>query len=77
MSKWEDVKNLVDKTVEHYGRLDVLICNAGIKFEDSFRRTSHEILQKIMQVNFMGKVLPIKAALEALDRKPGKHYPYW
>ncbi|MCB0844582.1 MAG: SDR family oxidoreductase, partial [Bacteroidetes bacterium] len=35
MGKWADVQNLVNQTLAHFGRLDILISNAGLKFEDS------------------------------------------
>ena len=71
MGKWADVQNLVNQTLAHFGRLDILISNAGLKFEDSFRRTTPEMLQKIIQVNFLGKVFPIKAAFDALVESQG------
>ncbi|MEZ4777260.1 MAG: SDR family NAD(P)-dependent oxidoreductase [Bacteroidia bacterium] len=71
MSQWQDVQALVSKTLSRFGQIDALICNAGIKFEDSFRRTSPETLQKILNVNFLGKILPIKAALESLIQTSG------
>jgi NAD(P)-dependent dehydrogenase (short-subunit alcohol dehydrogenase family) len=71
MGKWSDVQNLINQTLAHFGKLDILICNAGIKFEDTFRRTTPETLQQIIQVNFLGKVFPIKAALEALIESKG------
>lgn len=71
MSQWADVQNLIDQTISRFGRIDVLICNAGIKFEDSFRKTNPETLQKILNVNFLGKILPLKAALESLIETRG------
>ncbi|MDX2247428.1 MAG: SDR family NAD(P)-dependent oxidoreductase [Bacteroidia bacterium] len=71
MSRWEEVQNLIAQTINRFGRIDVLICNAGIKFEDSFRRTTPETLQKIWQVNFLGKILPVKAAFESLIQTQG------
>lgn len=71
MSKEDDVKNLIESTIAHYGRIDILICNAGIKFEDSFHQTDVNTLHKIMDVNFMGKVLPITYALPYLKQHGG------
>src|SRR5262245_63379019 len=35
----EDMRRFVTRAVETFGRLDVMICNAGIGFHDAFDRT--------------------------------------
>ncbi|MEM7369503.1 MAG: SDR family NAD(P)-dependent oxidoreductase [Bacteroidota bacterium] len=71
MSHWPDVQAMIQSTLDRFGRIDAIVCNAGIKFEDSFWRTSPETLQKIMDVNLLGQVFPIKAGLKALQKSRG------
>ncbi len=73
VSKKEDVENMVKKTVEKFGKIDVLVNNAGI-----YRRKPTETLEesewdKIMDVNLKGQFLCAKAVGEVMIRqKSGK-----
>lgn len=67
----EDNQLLIDKTIEQFGRLDVLICNAGISMRILFRDMELDLFQKIMQVNFMGVVSLVKKALPHLLETKG------
>lgn len=66
VSKQEDIDNIVDKTVEKYGRVDVLVNNAGIL--DAYKSPvaiTDEIWDKMFEVNVDSvmrasrKVLPL------------------
>jgi len=46
-----DVKNIIDSTIKHYGKLDVLINNAGILEAGSIESTSLEQYDKVFNVN--------------------------
>jgi len=46
-----DVKNIIDSTLEHYGKLDVLINNAGILESGSIETTSLEQYDKYVVTN--------------------------
>ena len=71
MSRWEDVERLIQETLDVFGQIDAIVSNAGLKFEDSLWRTSYETLSKIINVNFLGKVYPVKAGLDALRQSGG------
>lgn len=71
ISRWPDAQGLIEATLTRFGRIDAIVCNAGIKFEDSFWRTSPETLQTIIDVNLMGQVFPVKAGLKALQKSKG------
>lgn len=70
-SSESDNKQLVEKTLEAYGRLDVLICNAGISMRSLFEDLDMEMFQKVMQVNFTGVVSLVHAALPSLIESKG------
>ncbi|KAG5315569.1 DCXR reductase, partial [Pseudoatta argentina] len=46
-----DVKNIIDSTIKHYGKLDVLINNAGTWEAGGIESTSLEKFDNIMNVN--------------------------
>src|SRR5207253_638332 len=52
VSSEQDCKNLIDVTVNRFGRIDVLINNAGISMRALFADLDLEVLRKVMDVNF-------------------------
>lgn len=66
-----DCKNLIEKTVEKFGRIDVLINNAGISMRALFNQTDMEVMRKVMDVNYWGTVYCTKYALPWLLQLKG------
>jgi len=66
-----DCKNLIDKTVRQFGRIDVLINNAGLSMRGLFEDLHPEVLEKVMNVNFWGTVYCTKYALAHLFKTQG------
>lgn len=60
---------LVHSTVEHFGGLDILICNAGIT--DSRERNTVEEFDRIMAVNLRSQVALTQLALPHLEARKG------
>lgn len=63
VTRASDLDALVLAAVSSFGGLDVMICNAGIGFHGSIDDTSAEIMQRLMEVNFMGTFHAVKAAM--------------
>jgi glucose 1-dehydrogenase len=73
VSRAEDVDRLVSAAVEHYGRLDVMVCNAGIsgRYSKSLLETTEEDWDAIMAVNLRGVFLCCKRAIgEMVEQQP-------
>ena len=51
VSKREEVKNLVDMVIKKYGKIDVLINNAGISQEKLFQDITDDDWEHVMKVN--------------------------
>ena len=51
-----DNKRMVETVIAASGRLDVLICNAGISMRAEFKDASVTVLQQLMDVNFWGEI---------------------
>jgi NAD(P)-dependent dehydrogenase (short-subunit alcohol dehydrogenase family) len=58
------VRDFVEATVERWGRVDVLVNNAGYGLHKPFFKTSVDEIQAQLQTNYMGVVYATKAALE-------------
>lgn len=66
----EECRRLIEKTVEKFGGIDILINNAGISMKALFHETDIRVLERIMNVNFWGTVHCTQYALPFLiDRK--------
>ncbi len=71
VSKQDDCKKLIDETIKHYGRLDVLINNAGISMRALFEEVDLKVLHELMDINFWGTVYCTKYALPYLLKAKG------
>jgi short-subunit dehydrogenase len=63
VSKEEDCRNFIDKVVAHYGRIDILINNAGISMRAEVADTDIATIRQVMGINFWGTVYCSKFAL--------------
>lgn len=66
-----DCENIIKKTIEHFGTLDVLINNAGISMRAIFEETDLKVLKTIMDINFWGTIYCTKYALPYLLKSKG------
>jgi dehydrogenase/reductase SDR family protein 7B len=61
-----DSERAVAETIAAFGRLDVLINNAGISMRAMFQDADLAVIQRLMQTNFFGTVYTTKFALPHL-----------
>jgi NAD(P)-dependent dehydrogenase (short-subunit alcohol dehydrogenase family) len=59
----EDIRRLVAHTVDHFGRIDVLVNNAGIDCESPVVDLETDLLDRCLAVNVRGPLLLCKFAL--------------
>ncbi len=69
--KEKDCEQLIEKALATYGKIDVLINNAGISMRASFKDAELSVLRQVMDVNFWGTVYCTKYALPHLLKAKG------
>ncbi len=71
VTKEDDCKNLIEKTVERFGKIDVLVNNAGISMRAVFKDMDLKVMKLLMDTNFWGTVYCTKYALPYLLESKG------
>ena len=66
-----DNKKVVDETIAHFGKIDVLINNAGITMRALFNDVETDVIKKVMDINFYGMVYATKYALPEIIKSQG------
>ena len=68
----DDVNNVVNKALEKFGKIDVLVNNAGVTSQDSFDKMTYKRWRLILSVNLDGTYLCSKVVLpHMLEKKSG------
>lgn len=67
----EDNKLMVKEALHIFGRIDVLINNAGISMRALFEEVDMEVIKKVMDINFYGVLYATKYCLPEIIKNHG------
>lgn len=71
-TKKDEVKNLIDRSLEYFRKIDVFVNNAGIYFRCPARDLKIDDIERVMAVNFYGYIYGILEVLpHMLEQKIG------
>ncbi|KAF4326309.1 SDR family oxidoreductase [Paenibacillus sp. F6_3S_P_1C] len=64
VTKEEDIKHMINETVEKYGKLDIMYANAGVADDDTADALSYDKWKRTIDINLSGVFLSDKYAIE-------------
>jgi NADP-dependent 3-hydroxy acid dehydrogenase YdfG len=69
----EDMTQLVAAAIERFGRLDVMICNAGFGIYGTIDTIAPAQMRRLVDVNYMGTYHAARAAMPVFRRQASGH----
>lgn len=70
VARREDNERLVHRCLELHGRIDVLVCNAGVTLPKQLPDSEDAEIQRVLDVNLMGPLFAARSAIPAMLRQP-------
>lgn len=79
VSKVADLQKLIAAAVQKFGRLDIIVNNAGVETRTSILDTTEEQYEKVLQINLKSAVLCHAVGRPANDQARGRrqHYQHY
>ena len=71
VSKVEDLQMLIDQTVKAFGRLDVMVNNAGVETRTSMLDTTEEQYEKVLAINLKSAFFGTQIAAKQMIAQGG------
>ncbi|GAB2213435.1 hypothetical protein Drorol1_Dr00021475 [Drosera rotundifolia] len=72
VSKVDDCKRMIDATINHFGRVDHLVNNAGVPAVYYLEDFDITAVKSVMEINFWGSVYTTKFAIPHLRQSKGR-----
>jgi dehydrogenase/reductase SDR family protein 7B len=67
----DDNKAMAEEAIRKFGRIDILINNAGISMRSMFEEVNMEVIKKVMDINFYGVLYATKYCLPEIRKNKG------
>ena len=71
VTRQADVRNIITKTINKFGKVDILINNAGVGLRKSLLDTEEEEFNEVMDVNVKGVFLFMKNIIPEMEKSGG------
>lgn len=73
ITKENGIKNCIDKIISDYGKIDVLVNNAGVGFVGAVEETSMEEVRSVFEPNFFGTLKMTQTVLSYMRKEKKGH----
>ena len=71
VSQEEDNRLMAETAVQNFGKIDILINNAGISMRALFEEVDLQVVKKVMDINFFGVLYATKHCLPEIKKNNG------
>ena len=71
VSREEDNRLMAEEAVKRFGKIDILINNAGISMRALFSEVELDVIRKVMEINFFGVLYATRYCLPEIMRNKG------
>ena len=71
ITSYEECERLMRETVNHFGKIDILVNNASLTMDDTFENLHPDIFAKVFISNTLGTIMPTKAVLPYVKSSKG------
>lgn len=71
VSKVEDLQNLIDQAVKAFGRLDIMVNNAGVETRTSILNTTEQQYDKVLNINLKSAFFGTQLAAQQMIKQGG------
>lgn len=74
VTQFDKAQGAAEQVISHFGRIDVMVHNAGVSQRSYVNDTALDVYQKLMNVNFFSTVALTKAVLPYMIRQKSGHF---
>jgi short-subunit dehydrogenase len=71
LTRREDIVNVISVTVTHFGKIDILINNAGVGLISNVQEIQKEDIESVFAVNFLGPLYCIQEVIPVMKSNSG------
>jgi short-subunit dehydrogenase len=71
MTKADSIKNMIDRTLDHFGRIDILINNAGQGMSSLVEKINIEDYRRLIELNVIGPLVAMEIAIPIMRTQGG------
>lgn len=71
VGRYADAERMVAAAMQRFGRLDMVVNNAGVSMRGTFRELTPQVCQSILETNLLGCINVSRAAIEPIVQNKG------
>lgn len=74
VTQFDNAQGAAEQVIAHFGRIDIMVHNAGVSQRSYVNDTTLDVYQKLMNVNFFSTVALTKAVLPYMVKQKSGHF---
>ncbi len=71
MTSESDIRNMIERVLAHYGRIDILINNAGRAYDAPLERIDIDLFRQLFEVDVVGPLIAMQLVIPIMRKQSG------